>query len=74
MRSFLLLFLLGTKVMCHEGGCGCCVVALERTDSVTGKNVTLSVNSVSCAFGSTRESTEKKRLRESDLVSSQAKS
>lgn len=60
--------------MCHEGGCGCCVVALERTDSVTGKKVTLSVNSVSCAFRSTRESTEKKRLRESDLVSSQAKS
>ena len=38
--------------MCHEGGCGCCVVALTRKNLTKGKDdVTLSVNSVSDFIG-----------------------
>ena len=37
----------GTKVMCHEGGCGCCVVSLTQTDPRSSELVTKSVNSVS---------------------------
>ena len=41
----------GTKVMCCEGGCGCCVVSITRHDLSASKNVTLAVNSVrSCTF------------------------
>ena len=38
---------LGTKVMCREGGCGCCVVSVTRNDLSTGKDVIIAVNSVS---------------------------
>lgn len=38
----------GTKVMCHEGGCGCCVVSVTRRDLSTSKDVTIAVNS--CLF------------------------
>ena len=38
--------LTGTKKMCDEGGCGCCVVSLTKTDLITKKQVTLAVNSV----------------------------
>lgn len=37
--------LTGTKRMCLEGGCGCCVVAVEET--VKNKKNIFSVNSVS---------------------------
>ena len=37
----------GTKVMCREGGCGCCVVGVTRKDLTTGGNRTLAINSVS---------------------------
>lgn len=33
--------------MCHEGGCGCCVVSLTQTDPSSSELVTKSVNSVS---------------------------
>ena len=33
--------------MCHEGGCGCCVVSLTQTDPSCSGLVTKSVNSVS---------------------------
>ena len=39
--------LTGTKRMCGEGGCGCCVVSLTRTDLLSNKPVTLAINSVS---------------------------
>ncbi|XP_015777058.1 PREDICTED: indole-3-acetaldehyde oxidase-like [Acropora digitifera] len=35
----------GTKVMCHEGGCGCCVVSLTQMDPSSSELVTKSVNS-----------------------------
>ncbi|CAH3170659.1 unnamed protein product [Porites lobata] len=38
----------GTKVMCREGGCGCCVVSVTRNDLSTGKDATIAVNS--CLF------------------------
>ena len=38
--------LTGTKRMCAEGGCGCCVVAATRVDPVTQKETTIAVNSV----------------------------
>ena len=38
---------IGTKVMCQEGGCGCCVVALTKPDPMSNKQLTLAVNSVS---------------------------
>ena len=37
----------GTKKMCGEGGCGCCVVAVLRKDPTTGKETTIAINSVS---------------------------
>ena len=40
----------GTKVMCNEGGCGCCVVALTKADPLTRKKITLAVNSVRMTF------------------------
>ncbi|CAF0718408.1 unnamed protein product [Brachionus calyciflorus] len=38
--------LTGTKVYCHEGGCGCCVVHATEFDSTTNQYKELSVNSV----------------------------
>ena len=46
VRSNVLCFLSGTKVMCREGGCGCCVVSVTRRDLSTSKDVTMAVNSV----------------------------
>jgi len=37
----------GTKKMCGEGGCGCCVVSVLRKDPTSGEDVTISINSVS---------------------------
>ena len=37
----------GTKVMCQEAGCGCCVVTVTKTDPVTKQATTNAVNSVS---------------------------
>ena len=37
----------GTKKMCGEGGCGCCAVSVVRKDPTTGKEATISINSVS---------------------------
>ena len=39
----------GTKLMCGEGGCGCCVVSVSRKDPTSEKDTTISINSVSCA-------------------------
>ena len=39
--------LAGTKAMCWEGGCGCCVVAATRADPVSREPTTVSINSVS---------------------------
>lgn len=36
----------GTKKMCGEGGCGCCVVAVTRLDPVTQEEATIAINSV----------------------------
>ena len=38
--------ILGTKVMCREAGCGCCVVSVTRRDLSVSKDVTVAVNSV----------------------------
>ncbi|KAL9979239.1 hypothetical protein ACROYT_G016871 [Oculina patagonica] len=38
----------GTKVMCREAGCGCCVVSVTRNDLSIRKEVTVAVNS--CLF------------------------
>ncbi|XP_068702018.1 xanthine dehydrogenase/oxidase-like [Montipora foliosa] len=38
----------GTKVMCYEGGCGCCVVSITRKDLSSSKVVAMAVNS--CLF------------------------
>ncbi|KAJ7381027.1 hypothetical protein OS493_004623 [Desmophyllum pertusum] len=38
----------GTKVMCREAGCGCCVVSITRRDLSVSKDVTVAVNS--CLF------------------------
>ena len=38
--------LTGTKRMCGEGGCGCCVVAATFMDPLTQKETTLAINSV----------------------------
>ena len=32
--------------MCREGGCGCCVVNVMRSDPVTKKDISMAVNSV----------------------------
>ena len=37
----------GTKKMCGEGGCGCCVVAVTRLDPATQEETTIAINSVS---------------------------
>ena len=37
----------GTKRMCGEGGCGCCVVAAAFMDPVTKRSKTIAINSVS---------------------------
>lgn len=39
--------LTGTKGMCYEGGCGACLVVLQKQDTITQQNVTKLVNSVS---------------------------
>ena len=38
--------LTGTKKMCGEGGCGCCVVTVKKVDPSTLKESTISINSV----------------------------
>ena len=38
--------LAGTKKMCGEGGCGCCVVAATRVNPATQKEATIAINSV----------------------------
>ena len=38
--------LTGTKKMCGEGGCGCCVVAVSLQSPVTQQETTFSINSV----------------------------
>ena len=38
--------LTGTKRMCGEGGCGCCVVSVTKTDLLSNKPVTIAINSV----------------------------
>ena len=45
--------LTGTKKMCTEGGCGCCIVSATFTDLTTQKRKTIAINSVynSCALG-----------------------
>lgn len=42
--------LTGTKKMCGEGGCGCCVVSATRKDPSTGKPFTIAINSVRFAL------------------------
>ncbi|XP_048248710.1 indole-3-acetaldehyde oxidase-like isoform X1 [Haliotis rufescens] len=38
----------GTKVMCKEGGCGCCAVTVTKPDPNTGKDTSFSINSCLC--------------------------
>ena len=38
--------LTGTKKMCGEGGCGCCVVAVSLTNPVMQQETTFAINSV----------------------------
>ncbi|XP_071107754.1 xanthine dehydrogenase-like [Haliotis cracherodii] len=38
----------GTKVMCKEGGCGCCAVTVTKPDPSTGKDTSFSINSCLC--------------------------
>ena len=37
----------GTKRMCAEGGCGCCVVTATMPDLITQSTRTVAINSVS---------------------------
>ena len=46
--------LAGTKIMCGEGGCGCCVVSVSLTSPVTQQDTTFAVNSVRKNPGSWR--------------------
>ena len=41
----------GTKKMCGEGGCGCCVVTVNRLDPGALEESTISINSVSFILG-----------------------
>ncbi|RVE42846.1 hypothetical protein evm_012521, partial [Chilo suppressalis] len=43
LHNYLQLF--GTKAMCHEGGCGACIVSVTRTHPVTKEKETIAVNS-----------------------------
>jgi xanthine dehydrogenase/oxidase len=36
----------GTKIMCREGGCGCCVITAKVPDLVKLSSKTIAVNSV----------------------------
>ncbi|XP_067671007.1 uncharacterized protein [Haliotis asinina] len=38
----------GTKVMCREGGCGCCAVTVTLNDVSSGQNSSFSINSCLC--------------------------
>ena len=38
--------LAGTKKMCGEGGCGCCVVAVSLQSPITQQETTFAINSV----------------------------
>ena len=38
--------LMGTKRMCGEGGCGCCVVSASFVDPTTQNKKTIAINSV----------------------------
>jgi xanthine dehydrogenase/oxidase len=40
--------LTGTKKMCGEGGCGCCVVAVSLQSPVTQQETTFAINSCLC--------------------------
>ena len=39
--------LTGTKKMCGEGGCGCCVVSVKRTHPLSQETIISGINSVS---------------------------
>lgn len=38
--------LTGTKKMCGEGGCGCCIVAVSLQSPITQEDTTFAINSV----------------------------
>jgi xanthine dehydrogenase/oxidase len=38
----------GTKRMCNEGGCGCCIVSVTKTDLVINEPTTIAINSCLC--------------------------
>ena len=39
--------ILGLKTLCHEGGCGSCVVSISKNDPVAKPESIMAVNSVS---------------------------